>query len=473
MAADPRSSRRSPLASVRGGRGPRFDALAILVLSRSVQGFFLSKVPAAWVEPNTRWELPAIAVSLATTGRFADAYALPTGATAHLPPVPPAIYAVIYWLFGLGHKAGYVAWFSDLATYSLLWASLPWVATRVGLPRPAGVLAGLAGALVPRWPGHGEALAALSMAVLMAAFAGRWSAGTTPGRSLLLGVAAGAAFHVQPALLPVVLGWLAFEAWWGPQPRSWLHATLVIGGIVLACLPWTLRNHRAFDAWFFIRSNFGLELRMGNHEGAEATMDAMDRAPEQRHVHPRAMEEEARKVQQLGEAVYMRRAGREAMHWIAANPTRFAELTATRVVHWWLGPLDDPPTGFLVSLLTLLALVGAWRVGPVLTVPARAALLVPALTYPLVYYVMAYMPRYREPMDWLLLLAAGAGVWSWIGAASDRGRAGDARVEDAPRGCPPEGDGLRPGINATEPLVLPRFSHRLRAVVVSGRGRLA
>lgn len=401
-------------------RGPWGASLAILVLSLSLQGFFLTKVPATWVEPNTRWELPAIAVSLATTGRFADAYALPTGPTAHLPPVPPAIYAVIYWLFGLSPTAGYVAWLSDMATYAWLWALLPWVATRVELPRPAGVLAGLAGALVPRWPGHGEALAALAMAVLMAAFARRWLAGTTPGGSLLLGVAAGAAFHVQPALLPVVLGWLAFEVWWNRRARSWLHATVVVVGIVLACLPWTLRNHRAFGAWFFIRSNFGLELRMGNHEGAAATMDAMDRAREQRHVHPRATEDEARKVQELGEAVYMRRAGREAMDWIAAHPGRFAQLTAKRVVHWWLGPLDDPPTGLAVTLLTLLALVGAWRVGPALSMPARAALLVPVLTYPLVYYVMAYMPRYREPMDWLLLLAAGAGVWSWMGARADR-----------------------------------------------------
>lgn len=418
MTRDLRASSHGPLVRAWHwlARGPWGASLAILVLSLSLQGFLLSKVPASWVEPNTRWELPAIAVSLATTGRFADAYALPTGPTAHLPPVPPAIYAVIYWLFGLSATAGYVAWFSDMATYASLWALLPWVATRVGLPRRAGVLAGFTGALVPRWPGHGEALAALAMAVLMAAFARRWSAGTTPGGSLRLGVAAGAAFHVQPALLPVVLGWLAFEVWWNRQARKWLHAMVVGGGIVLACLPWTLRNHRAFDAWFFVRSNFGLELRMGNHEGAEATMDAMDRAREHLHVHPRAMEDEARKVLELGEAVYMRRAGREAVTWIAANPGRFAELTATRVVHWWLGPLDDVPTGLALTLLTLLALAGAWRVGPSLTVPGRAALVVPALTYPLVYYVMAYMARYREPMDWLLLLSAGAGVWSWIGA---------------------------------------------------------
>jgi len=36
------------------------------------------------------------------------------------------------------------------------------------------------------------------------------------------------------------------------------------------------------------------------------------------------------------------------------------------------------------------------------------------LTYPLVYYLVAYMPRHREPLDWLFLLLAGAAIWRWI-----------------------------------------------------------
>ena len=63
-------------------------------------------------------------------------------------------------------------------------------------------------------------------------------------------------------------------------PRQTL---LVVLGISIACLPWGFRNHRTFDgAIFFVRSNFGLELRMGNHEGAHASMDVMDRIAEHR-----------------------------------------------------------------------------------------------------------------------------------------------------------------------------------------------
>ena len=43
-----------------------------------------------------------------------------------------------------------------------------------------------------------------------------------------------------------------------------------------------------------------------------------------------------------------------------------------------------------------------------MTVPQRAALLIPLATYPLVYYVVGYEPRYRQPLDGLLLLLAAA-----------------------------------------------------------------
>ena len=68
-----------------------------------------------------------------------------------------------------------------------------------------------------------------------------------------------------------------------------------------------------------------------------------------------------------------------------------------------------------VSALTILALLGAIRTLPSLAVPQRAVLLIPLATYPLIYYVVAYMSRYRVPLDWIILLFAGAEAWHWIG----------------------------------------------------------
>lgn len=388
---------------------PWREGLLLFALSFSIHAFLLTKVPEQWVRPHTRWEAQSIAVSLAETGRFADPYMLPTGPTAHLPPIPPALFGLIYRILGLTLAAGYVAWIVNIVFDAAVCGMLPWLARQVGLPLRGGVLAGLACALIPRWPGHGEGLTALALCLLMAAFVRRWTTErSTPAGSLFLGVGGGVAFHIQPAVLPVMLGWMAVELWWRSDRKKWLHAAWMVVGMIAACLPWGIRNYRTFDAVFFVRSNFGLELRMGNHEGAVAAMDVMDTLGE--HLHPRTHEGEARKVQQMGEVVYMRQAGREAIDWIRANPGTFARLTASRAVHWWFGPLHDAPMALAVTAVTLLALFGASRAFPSLAGAQRAALLVPLLTYPLVYYVVAYMPRYREPVDWIFLLLAGAAL---------------------------------------------------------------
>ena len=365
-------------------RSPSRSFFIIFLLAFSIRGFFLSKVPERYVRPHDRWEMEAVATALVERGEFADPYLLPTGPTAHLPPIPPGIVAVIWRLFGMGLAAGYAAWLFRIVCYSAMYAMIPWLAGKLGVAKQAGVLAGLSGALMVEWPGHGEALTAIAMGLLAVAFSKRWSSkGNSPGKSLLLGLAAGVTFHIQPALLPVVLGFMIFELWWRRDRRKWILSTVMAFGIILACIPWGVRNYTTFDAVFFIRSNFGLELRMGHHEGAAADMDVMDAREE--HRHPRTHEAEARLVQELGEVAYMRAAGREAVDWIATNKAESLRLTALRVVHFWFGPLHRPMTALAVTALTLLAFLGAWHTLPALTVPQRAALLIPLAAYPLVY----------------------------------------------------------------------------------------
>jgi hypothetical protein len=401
-------------------RSPWRSFAIIFLLAFAIRGFFLTKVPHEYLLPHDRWEMEAVATSLAESGQFADPYALPTGATAHLPPILPSILALIWRVFGMGLAAGYAAWLFRIATVAAMYAMIPWFAGRLGVGRQAGFLAGLAGAFIATWPGHGEALTAIAMGLLLVGFLRRWTSGLgSRGGSFLLGLGAGVAFHLQPVLLPVVLGCMAFELWWSKDRRRWILSAVMALGIVLACVPWGWRNYTTFGEMFFIRSNLGLELRMGNHEGAAAAMEVMD--AQQEHIHPRTHEGEALKVRELGEVEYMRQAGREALEWIRAHPAEFTRLTASRVVHIWFGPLHDPSVALGFTALTILALLGALRLMPSLTIPQRAAVLIPLATYPLIYYVVAYMPRYRVPLDWIYLMLAGAWVWGWIERGRPRG----------------------------------------------------
>ena len=185
-------------------------------------------------------------------------------------------------------------------------------------------------------------------------------------------------------------------------------------GILVACVPWAWRNYTTFHSLFFIRSNLGLELRIGNHEGAAATFEEMDEDPHAHYLHPRLFPTEAAKLREMGEVEYMNQAGKETLEWIRAHPGEFLSLTLQHFANFWGVPLHRPRAVSGVMLLTLLAAGGLWLNFLTLTIPQRAVLIIPLMTYPVIYYFVAYMPLYRVPINWILFVLAGSLAWRAI-----------------------------------------------------------
>lgn len=362
------------------------------------------------IPPNPDWEMGAVAISLTETGRFADPYVIPTGPTAHMPPLYIWASSLLYRVLGTSFAGGLARWILVMLVYATLWALMPWLGERLGVGREAGVVGGAAGALALGAPSEMVPFVALTLACMLAVFVTRWRGpGGSGTRALLLGVGLGIAFHLKPALLPVALACMAFELWWSREGRKWLRAGLMMLGVVLACLPWGWRNYTTFHTVFFVRGNLGLELHVGNHEGAHADIDVS--VARRGFRHPRIDLGEAERIREVGEAAYMGEKKEEALAWMRENPGEFLKLTAVRAVYYWSGPLHRPGQAAGYLALTLLALVGAWRVLPSLDPPGRAALVIPLATYPLVYYIVAYMPEYGEPTRWILFLLLGAALW--------------------------------------------------------------
>ena len=463
------SSKSRCLSSASAGlaSSPWPSAVVLFLVSFAIRLRELSHFPSWDLIPNANRELGAIAISLMQRGQFADPYAIPTGHTAHLPPMYPFIVSMIYRWFGLTPTAGYIVLLLIALTASVLYAMLPWVAEQLGIRRRAGFIGGLAGAFLVEWHGHGEYLAAIFLALILVAFARRWTNNQPSWHgSLLLGFVIGATFHLQPALLPVVIGCFAFELWWRKGLRDSLSLLVCALGILLACAPWAWRNYRAFNATFFIRSNLGLELRMGNHEGAAATIEEMDAQPPSQYQHPTLFPAEASKLHDLGEIEYMRQAGRDALDWARTHPGKFLLLTAQRIANLWAGPLHRPMSVPGVLALTVLAFWGLCRVYPGLSMPQRAAWIIPLATFPVIYYFVAYMPRYRVPIDWILYVLAGAMVWSWIGRADMPGERTKVQAR-----IPPPNNSLKPTRLAGEHGVVPRLptSYRMKEASPSRR----
>jgi 4-amino-4-deoxy-L-arabinose transferase-like glycosyltransferase len=427
-------------------RSPRGSFVLIFLLSFAVRTVLL----ALWVSNHDNFyrlggEMGRVALSLLRTGQFADPYMIPTGPTAHPPPFWPALLALIYGTFGMTATAGYAAALVGISSYSALYALLPYFGYRLGLGRRAGLVAGAAGALLPL-QGLAEATGvgltahmSLAFAALTLAFRQRWSVERrSAARSLLLGVGCGAAFHLLPPLLLVVLGSLIVELWWKRDRRTWLLCACVVAGAALTCAPWTWRNYNALHGVFFIRSNFGLELRIANHAGADANIEVTyEHEPGFRH--PSVSLAEARQVRDLGEAEYMRRAGHEALDWISGHPAEFLRLTLMRVLHFWCGPLRYPWLAAIFTTLTVLALLALRRILPTLSAPGRAALVIPLAAFPLVYYVVSHVPHYPAPLSWMLLLLAGFEVQAWFTRETHR-PGGPLRISPETRPGPSPGE---------------------------------
>ncbi|UCD42841.1 MAG: hypothetical protein JSV69_04345, partial [Chloroflexota bacterium] len=166
--------------------------LIIFLISIAVNVHQLNQLPRWSLIPTPDRELGAIAISFMRTGQLADPYVIPTGPTAHLPPVIPFILGMIYRWFGLTSTAGYVSRLFVIVNGSLLYALLPWLSEKFGTNRQAGFIGGIAGALLIEYHGHGEYLTGLIMGLLLVAFLRRWSENrTTWWGSLLLGLAIG------------------------------------------------------------------------------------------------------------------------------------------------------------------------------------------------------------------------------------------------------------------------------------------
>jgi hypothetical protein len=252
----------------------------------------------------------------------------------------------------------------------------------------------------------------------------RWfSAGSPPTvRWLAYGVVWGAAFHVDPALLPVCLFWtgvLTQRAHRRQGSRAFRWLALILVGVTLALLPWTLRNRRELGGWIFIRSNAGLELAISNNDFATPLIP-QEIAPARPEIfqrwmsrHPGTNKFETAEVRRFGEIEYNRRRLQQALDWIRHNPKRFANLSLQRFRYFWFYP--GMTRRYRNALLFPMVLIAAWGLLRTFERSDFAGLLFLGdwLAYPATYYVIQVSGRYRYPIEWTILLLCCYAVWDW------------------------------------------------------------
>lgn len=388
------------IGTVRRVIGWRHLPLALLVAGALLRlGWAIALLP----ESHAEGEIANVATAYAKTGVLADPFRPGQGPTAHVLPLPPVFAGLVYRGLGI-HSVpaelvlALVATAVVIASFALFYKAFG----LIGTPRPFRLLGLAILCLVPLnislevesfriWEGGlSAALAGFALlALLTLERRPQIGWGAIAGMAVVLG----GLFFISPPLgLAAYLGSLLLLIDRLPL-RRWPGATvLAVAGLALFVLPWGWRNAVVMGEALPLRSNFGLELALGNHPAA---LDTGNRRQVFRDrleaIHPFESDAAFGALKAAGgEIAYARLKGAEARAWIDANPQGFATLCLHHLRDFFF------PPAWLWNIYS-----DAGR-APALKALAHGALSAAALLGALVAGFAAWR-RYRFPILMLLV----------------------------------------------------------------------
>jgi hypothetical protein len=144
---------------------------------------------------------------------------------------------------------------------------------------------------------------------------------------------------------------LLLAAAWHGATASRLRVAAASGAIValafLCTTPWLVRNYLVLGGWVPLRSNFGMELLLGNNPDATGTtFGTYPNDPNSlifRH-HPYVNKGEQAHYKELGELAYYKEKQQQALQWIGEHPVQFVGLTVRRFRWYWFPSSSMWPT---------------------------------------------------------------------------------------------------------------------------------
>jgi 4-amino-4-deoxy-L-arabinose transferase-like glycosyltransferase len=363
------------------------------------------------------WETGRIARSIALGEGFSSPLHIPTGPTAWMPPVYVYLLAAVFKMFGVYTLKSAIVMLTLNSLFSALTCLAVFFIADKSFGRVIAIRAGWAWALFPYaidfaacrvW---GDCLNTLLFSLLFLA-ALRLEDMTSLRAWLGFGLLTGIATLACPPILLVALLltiWVCHRLRRRGMPwnRSASLATLMM---LLVVSPWFVRNYLTFDRFIPFRSNFWLEMRVGN------TGDLSDIVPD--WSHPATNKAEMEEYRRLGELNYMASKRRQTLDFISAYPGAFVSLTVRRFFCVWTGFwslqlfLEDPTSALhalLTTVLTIFMLMGlfkAWRSDKTVVTPYLLAI----IGFPLVYYITHSHAEYRHPIDTVIVMLAVYGA---------------------------------------------------------------
>jgi hypothetical protein len=151
------------------------------------------------------------------------------------------------------------------------------------------------------------------------------------------------------------------------------------------------------------RTGFGQVLMVSNNDHASADYEVNVRSPVD--PEPLAQPKENDKVRQMGELAYNQAKEKETLSWIRDHPARFSQLTMLRFFYFWFPRMHRWWQTIAEALITVLAVTGLLSLLRK-NHPSSWMFLAVLVFYPAVYLIIETGPRYRLPIEPILLLLA-------------------------------------------------------------------
>jgi 4-amino-4-deoxy-L-arabinose transferase-like glycosyltransferase len=398
--------------------------------------FFLERDPgrpalkADWV---FGYETGRIAKAIATGEGFSSPFRDPSGPTAWLMPLYPYLLALIFKIFGVyTAKAAIAALTVNCIISAFTCIPLYYISKSV-FGRETGYIAATAFVFYPPSVWHAintiwDTTFYTFGAVLLIYWLYRLSKKFDYKNAALFGFLIGIVALVNAAILafiPFALIWLIVKI--ADTLEKKLKSTAVLLLLIFLTLsPWLLRNYIVFDR-IMLRSNFGLELKLGNNQMKWDAWESKKISFFTFALHPSLNDKEFQLYKDLGELNYIARCYNETMSFIKANAGRFLRITLKRISIFWLGDYSSK-NDFTGNLKTYVSLSTVKKLCHVIPIPfmlfgiylsiKRRHNVTPLLAFmlfiPLVYYITHVAERYRFPIEPIILIFASYGFYSLI-----------------------------------------------------------
>ena len=393
-----------PLPRHRSTAGILFLALGTRL---AVVWYVLGHLPSDWFF-RRGLEMGLIARSLLRGEGFSSPFGPSTGSTAIVAPGYPIVVAGIFRVFGEDTRASAAVLMGCQLAINLLtvWLILR-LARRLASER-AALTATAVWAVSPPllwmptifWETSFSCCALLLLIEIAVGIASQ----TNHRKWLSYGTFAGFATLTNPALLPSALAIGSWSAIKGSRRRHWYPALAGLA-FCLVYAGWPLRNALVFKTWIPARTTMGLELWMGNREGAEGFLDTT--------IFPTFNAAELAQYRALGEVPYIHRKQQLALAASRQRPGRFLRLCLARVARFWFGSGTQNGSIFFplhAAFTTLFGFAGLFALAGSSQRRLAALFVLPLAIFPLPYYVTHAEFRYRLVLDPLLTVLMARGL---------------------------------------------------------------